>query len=235
MSTLSLAGVGVASRNVIGYRNCLSSFLTASKRRLLWFWRRQTDFIKPDNTSNLKYDWIKILQNTGSATKVNIKEQTMKSSFIYMFTHFFGSMIRPAVKALQAVMAHHCYDVCIIMVNFDRQCRGRSLVKYVINLSPKFPEMVQLVLWCFVTNRSRLWPDVTWYCKSYQLRSLPTKKPVKMLGRARLFLSSQVVMVNSCLTVEYPPVHRSFVVVDTSLLECSSRSVYIFDNRWNVR
>lgn len=27
-------------------------------------------------------------------------------------------------------------------------------------------------------------------------------------------------MVNSCLTVEYPPVHRSFVVVDTSLFGC---------------
>ncbi len=26
--------------------------------------------------------------------------------------------------------------------------------------------------------------------------------------------------VNSCLTVEYPPVHRSFVVVDTSLSGC---------------
>lgn len=25
---------------------------------------------------------------------------------------------------------------------------------------------------------------------------------------------------NSCLTVEYPPVHRSFVVVDTSLFGC---------------
>lgn len=27
-------------------------------------------------------------------------------------------------------------------------------------------------------------------------------------------------MVNSCLTVEYPPVHRSSVVVDTSLFGC---------------
>lgn len=27
-------------------------------------------------------------------------------------------------------------------------------------------------------------------------------------------------MVNSCLTVENPPVHRSFVVVDTSLFGC---------------
>lgn len=27
-------------------------------------------------------------------------------------------------------------------------------------------------------------------------------------------------MVNSCLTVENPPVHRSFVVIDTSLFGC---------------
>lgn len=40
-------------------------------------------------------------------------------------------------------------------------------------------------------------------------------------------------MVNSCLTVEYPPVHRRFVVVDASLLGCGSRSVYVFDTRWN--
>lgn len=42
-------------------------------------------------------------------------------------------------------------------------------------------------------------------------------------------------MVNSCLTVEYPPVHRSVVVVDTSLLGCGSRSVYVFYTRWDVQ
>lgn len=65
-----------------------------------------------------------------------------------------------------------------------------------------------------------------WYCKLYQLDLLPDKKiqnnndnnkKGREEGSAHLFQSLQVVMVYSCLTVEYPPVHRSFVVVDTSL------------------
>lgn len=43
---------------------------------------------------------------------------------------------------------------------------------------------------------------------------------------------------NSCLTVEYPPVHRSFVAVDTSLSGCGSKdnvhhvlSMYLLPDR----
>lgn len=158
------------------------------------------------------------------------------------FKPVLGLLMRPSSRTRggksDIVREHRLYDICIITVNRQGQCRGHAFVKYVRNFSSKFPETVRLVLWCFVTKRPWLWPGVTWYSKSNQLRSLPTEN--KLLkrweeGSARLFPSSLIVMVNSCLTVEYPPVHRSVVVVDTSLLGCGSRSVYVFYTRWDVQ
>lgn len=108
----------------------------------------------------------------------------------------------------------------------QRFIRSLSSSSWVTNRFPsdkssKFLEMFPLrFLRLFIKEQSQLWPGVLWYCKLYQLSLLP---PIKYniqageKGSAHLFWSLQVVMVNSCLTVENPPVHRSFVVVDTSL------------------
>lgn len=153
-----------------------------------------------------------------------------------------GLLMRPSSRTRggksDIVREHRLYDICIITVKCRGQCPGHAFVKYVRNFSSKVPETVRLVLWRFVTKRPRLWPGVTWYCKSNQLRSLPTENNLLKRweeGSPRLFPSSLIVMVNSCLTVEYPPVHRSVVVVDTPLLGCGSRSVYVFYTRWDVQ
>lgn len=153
-----------------------------------------------------------------------------------------GLLMRPSSRTrggkLDIVREHRLCDICIITVNCQGQCPGHAFVKYVRNFSSKFPEMALLVPRCFVTKPPPPPYSGPRYCKSNQLRSLPAENnPLKRWegGSARLFPSSPIVMVNSCLTVEYPPVHRSVVVVDTSLLGCGSRSVYVFYTRWDVQ
>lgn len=50
------------------------------------------------------------------------------------------------------------------------------------NCFHKFLEMLQLILWCFVTTKSWLQPGVMWYCKSYQLP--PSHKKINWIKQS---------------------------------------------------
>lgn len=106
---------------------------------------------------------------------------------------------------------------------FSQDSRRRS------NVSSIFLQMLQLgfvmfsvllknsldsgLMWCGTVNCIS---STFFLYKKYKTIITIIKKG-REEGSAHLFQSLQVVMVYSCLTVEYPPVHRSFVVVDTSL------------------